>query len=245
METQATVDMGRILEKVKKCLALAASDNAGESAAAMRQARKLMEKYGINEGQIKLSDVQAVRVDKTPAAKDRAGRLFAIVASAFSCRALRNRAGGEVVFEFIGKGADPEIAAYTWSVLWRRLEMERVAFHEQMLCSLVDPAWDEGSYQHQHRFKRARNDANKATTAFVMGWLSKVNGIAIDFAAPKPDQDIADWMEQKYGKLGQHKHRNTGGLNADGVKAGLEAGSRVRLHHGVNGKATGNRLLAA
>ena len=38
-QTQTAADLGRILEKVKKCLALSASDNAGESGAALRQAR--------------------------------------------------------------------------------------------------------------------------------------------------------------------------------------------------------------
>lgn len=242
-QTQTTVDLARILEKVKKCLALSASDNAGESEAALRQARKLMEKYGITEGQVKLSGVQAVQAGKFPAAKDRASRLFAIVAVAFSCQALRNNKEG--VFEFIGRGADPEIAAYTWQVLWRRLEMERTAFHEQMLCSLIEPSWDENDWHHKHRFKWAREDARKATTSFVEGWLHNVTVTVNEFAAPKPDPSIADWMAQKHGKLGQHIPRKVGNLNADGIQAGLDAGSRVRLHQGVNGNAASQRQLAA
>jgi hypothetical protein len=242
-QTQTTADLERILEKVRKCLALSASDNAGESEAALRQARKLMEKHGITEGQVKLSEVKSVQAGKVPAAKDRASRLLAIVAAAFSCQALRNRQDG--VFEFIGKGADPDIAAYTWSVLWRRLEMERTAFHEQMLCSLIDPAWDENDWSQKHRFKWAREDARKATASFVEGWLHNVTVTVNEFAAPKPDPSIADWLAQKYGKLGQHKARKVGNLDADGVKAGLDAGSRVRLHQGVNGKAASHRQLAA
>jgi hypothetical protein len=242
MDNQATTDIERILEKVKKCLALAESDNAGESAAALRQARKLMEKHGITETAVKLSEVQAVRVEKTPAAKDRAGRLVATVAGAFSCRPLRNRVDGNVVFEFIGKGVSPEIAAYTWDVLWRRLEMERTAFHEQMLCSLIDPAWDDEI--HSHRFQWAKEDARKATTSFVEGWLHNVAAVVREFAAPEPDKDVKDWMAQKYGKLGKHTPRKAGNLDADGVQAGLDAGSRVRLHHGVNGTAASQRMLA-
>lgn len=242
METQAHPDIERALEKVRKCLALAESDNPGESAAALRQARKLMDKYGITDTQLQLSEVKSVQAGKAPAAKDRAGRLVAIISGAFSCHPLRNRVDGNVVFEFIGKGANPEIAAYTWSVLWRRLEMERTAFHEQMLCSLTDPAWD--AELHGHRFQWAREDARKATASFVEGWLHNVAVAVREFAAPAPDQDIKNWMAQKYGKLGSHKPRKANHLDADGVQAGLDAGSRVRLHHGVNGKAESQRMLA-
>ncbi|PIA66345.1 hypothetical protein CDR19_15110, partial [Ectopseudomonas toyotomiensis] len=39
------MDRKKALDKVKKCLALANSSNPNEAAAAMRQARAMMEKY--------------------------------------------------------------------------------------------------------------------------------------------------------------------------------------------------------
>ncbi len=244
--TPSDVDMNRILEKVKKCLALTASDQPGEAAAALRQARKLMDKYGITEAQVKLAEVKAVKTAKTPPARDRAGKLVAWIAQAFACKPLlaRNDAG-EPVFEFIGKGHYPELAEYTYSVLWRRLDRESKAFREQMLCSLTDPDWDLKVPEDKRRHKWATEDARKATTAFCEGWLHRVGETVRSFAGHEPDQDVDDWVANKYGKLRARKARQHRDLDADGVRAGLDAGSRVSLHHGVNGRsATGQRLLA-
>lgn len=242
----ADVDINRILEKVKKCLALAASDQPGEAAAALRQARKLMDKYGITEAQVKLAEVKAVQTGKTPPAKDRAGKLVAWIAQAFACQPLLTRNdAGEPVFEFIGKGHYPELAEYTYSVLWRRLDTEAKAFHEQMLCSLLDPDWDLAVPADKRRHQWAVEDARKATTAFCEGWLHRVGETVRSFAGHEPDQDVKDWVAHQYGKLRARKTRQHRDLNADGVRAGMDAGSRVSLHHGVNGRpAAGQRLLA-
>ena len=47
----------RAIRKIKHCLALSASSNEHEAAAAMRQAQKLMAKYRLTETQVNLSDV--------------------------------------------------------------------------------------------------------------------------------------------------------------------------------------------
>lgn len=247
MEAQTSTDIGRILAKVKKCLALAASDNPGEAEAALRQARKLMEKYGITAAQVTLAEVKAVRTGKVPAAKDRAGKLCSCVAQAFSCKPVITRNGaGDTVFEFIGKGHNPELAEYTYNILWRRFDLEAKGFHEQMLCSLIDPSWDEKDASQAHRLRWARDDARKALTAFCEGWLYNVYQTVQSFAGhDQPDEDVQQWAKQKYGKLRQTKARQHRDLDAAGVQAGLDAGSRVSLHHGVNGKSSsGQRLLA-
>lgn len=49
----------RAMDKIKKCIALAQSSNPHESEAAMRQARKLMEKY-----RLEISDVHATEAEE-------------------------------------------------------------------------------------------------------------------------------------------------------------------------------------
>ena len=51
----------KIIDKIKKCLALSNSDNPHEAAAGLRQAQKLMQMHGLNELDIELSDVQEMR----------------------------------------------------------------------------------------------------------------------------------------------------------------------------------------
>ena len=238
------MEANHILNKIKKCLALTASDNPGEAAAALRQAKKLMDKHGITEAHVKLAEVKAVQTGKIPPAKDRAAKLVAIIGDAFACEPLIRSKEGITFFEFIGKGHYPELAAYTYAILWRRLEMERAVFHEQLLASLTDPGWDLRESHDQRRKKWAADDARKATTAFCAGWLARVAETVRHFAGHQPDPDLDDWARNQYGKLGARKTRQHNGLDPDGVQAGLEAGSRVSLHHGVNGESAGQHLLA-
>ena len=51
------MDKEKVLDKIKKCLALGESANEHEAAQAIRQAQMLMKKYGISEIDIELSAV--------------------------------------------------------------------------------------------------------------------------------------------------------------------------------------------
>lgn len=46
-----------VFEKIRKCLALAASPNPGEAETAMRHAKKLMAKYGLDSVDIAIAEV--------------------------------------------------------------------------------------------------------------------------------------------------------------------------------------------
>ena len=46
-----------VLDRIRKCLALAASPNPGEAETAMAHARKLMEKFGIDKTDLELSEI--------------------------------------------------------------------------------------------------------------------------------------------------------------------------------------------
>ncbi|WP_308874986.1 DUF2786 domain-containing protein [Thiothrix subterranea] len=214
------MEANHILNKIKKCLALAASDNPGEAAAALRQAKKLMDKHGITEAHVKLAEVKSVQTGKIPPAKDRATKLVVIIGDAFACKPLIRSKEGITFFEFIGKGHYPELAAYTYAILWRRLEMERAAFHEQLLASLTDPGWDLRESHDQRRKKWAADDARKATTAFCAGWLARVAETVRHFAGHQPDQDLDDWARNQYGKLGHAKPANITALTPTGYKPG-------------------------
>ncbi len=47
----------KVIQRIRKCLALGTSPEPHEAAAALRQARKLMDQYGISDDQVKLADV--------------------------------------------------------------------------------------------------------------------------------------------------------------------------------------------
>ena len=51
-------DHDKILDKIKKCLALSSSSNEHEAAIALRQAQKLMELHGISDIDVKAAQAQ-------------------------------------------------------------------------------------------------------------------------------------------------------------------------------------------
>src|SRR3546814_513266 len=79
----------RIIAKIKKCLALSASPEPAEAAAAMRQAQKLMEKYNIDMATVERPEIFEARVHSkmsvsTPKRWEVA--LVAGICRAFGCR---------------------------------------------------------------------------------------------------------------------------------------------------------------
>lgn len=122
-----------IIDKIKKCLALANSSNPHEAATALRQAQALMAKHGISGEELELSEVESFAV-KAGAGKTPPGWIVAL--TNLVCRAV----GVEVIYSanwnhvnaqwvgkvlFIGINGSPEIAGYTYEVLFRQLQKDR------------------------------------------------------------------------------------------------------------------------
>lgn len=63
------MDKEKVLDKIKKCLALGRSANEHEAAQALRQAQALMEKYKVNAEDIALSKVSEQKADRKMAFK--------------------------------------------------------------------------------------------------------------------------------------------------------------------------------
>ena len=86
----------KVLNKIKKCLALAGSDNPNEAATAMRQAHALMEKHGVSSHEITMADIGESTVKSKTMARDKPAqweaRLAAMVGRAFGCQMLVKRA---------------------------------------------------------------------------------------------------------------------------------------------------------
>ena len=152
----------RILQKVKKCLALAKSSNANEAAVALKQAQKLMTEHNINQTDIEISAVSESQTNHHNA-RSRTNwdwALINMIAKTFSCDcyttgAFKNWRMGSVA-SFVGVGANPELAAYTCNVLKRKLIKSRAEYLKTSLKHIVK------------KNKTARADK------FCMGWVNSV-----------------------------------------------------------------------
>lgn len=129
-------DNAKIMDKIKKCLALSTSANEHEAASALRQARKLMEAYGITG-----EDVQAAEAEERRAkagAKTQPANWEAMLAvkigDVFGCQVIFSghwSRKGE--WCFIGCGSAPEISQYAFAVLHRQAKRAREEYIKAQL----------------------------------------------------------------------------------------------------------------
>lgn len=219
------MDHSKALDKIKKLLRLAGSSNPHEAAAAMRQARAMMEKHGIGEGDVALSEVSEHSAGSgakmNPAQWE--ASLAHTVAKAYSCQMLFLSFAGQ--WRFIGEMA--EVASYTMTVLVRQVRQARRDYITTEL-------------------KRCK-PANKTKRAdmFCEGWVWAVRQQVNQFAGnAQPSEATEAYMRKHYPKLvtGKTTDRTSkkGPLSERDMRdaaMGIDAADSVQLNHGVGGAA--------
>lgn len=215
----------RIIEKIKKAIALSRSSNEHEAAAALRQAHKLMQMHGITEAEADCAEVKTYGVRAGAAKKPATWEAFLAtsVAKAFSCEALLHcvRRPFDVArgtWRFYGVGADAEIAGYAFSVLYHQAKVARKKFIMKN-CARCKSAT-----------RTARADS------FCNGWvwaaLSTVRDIVPDARKMQMIEQArtARGVETVLGKASERRSRCR-----EDVQAGMAAGKDARVYHGCKG----------
>jgi hypothetical protein len=175
----------KAIDKIKKCLALASSDNPHESAAAMRQAKALMEKFNISAADVSAADIGESKTKSTTMARDKPAQweanLAAMIGSAFGCKLLISRLCSEIgrplntgEYVYIGLKHQAEVASYTATILIRNCKKARSAFIEQLPTQLSKPK------------------KTKAGDAFAVGWTTEIRKKVSEFANPKSVEDAIE-----------------------------------------------------
>lgn len=227
------MDKKTAIEKIKKCLALSKSANEHEAAAALRQARALMEKFNVSDLEMLAAEVSESNAKagakRAPAMWENG--LAGIVSEAFGCKLIFASGWSGSSWRFVGCGAAPEIAQYAFTVLLRQVKKARAVFTKNE-CKRLKPA---------NKTRRA--------DLFCDAWVSSVAKQVRQFAGiPVNEAAIDAYMGQHYGncKALEARDRNDGrklqDKDWDAVDAGSRAGRQAQLNHGVNNKplALGN-----
>lgn len=240
-------ELERVLRKIKHCLALSASSNEHEAAAAMRQARKLMEKYRLTEADVQLSDVSETRGAKSKAVLPAWDRdLACIVAQAFNCRAFTHEGwdGSKLCRQqrstFIGVSPAPEIAKYAYDTLHTKVTAARREF----IAKIRSGAIGRGRYTPETR-------GNHFAEAWVLMIHEKLQALV-----PEPDetpeqalsnsQALAVVRQQENELIEAFVKQITNGAGAKKSKAGkgaqpnlidlimgMEEGKKAQIHQGL------------
>jgi hypothetical protein len=227
-------EVDRILAKVRKLLALAASPNAHEAEAAMAAANTLLLKYNLElTGNEKLSGYGFRRVGGTSAALPVEWKLVASILSAFffveciwvnAYDARRNR--NVRMLEIVGSDANLELAAYVhdflhracdalWRESRRELKVRTAASRRAFVAGVLM------GFQEKLKQERRGNEARGLV------WLG--------------DPDLKHFFRDR--------HPSTRSLGGGGVRggdaheAGRAAGRELRIHKGVHDVAGRGRLL--
>ncbi|WP_339429484.1 DUF2786 domain-containing protein [Pseudomonas taetrolens] len=217
------MDHSKALDKIKKLLRLAASDNPHEAAAAMRQARALMEKYRLEESEVQLSDVYecAARSGSKVTPPQWEANMVGAVSQAYTCKVLFMSGIGE--WRFIGEMA--ELASYTMTLLLRQVRQSRRDFISTKL----------------KRCKAATK--TKRADVFCTAWVSAVRKQVMTFAGnDKPSPATAAYMLKHHAETEKLACRDRNSNKGSGMRAmtdamhGFIAAGDVRLNHGVNGQ---------
>ncbi len=174
----------KILDKIKKCFALAGSSNPNEAETALRQARKLMDAHNLEIGDIQASTVGEARFNSGKRPPTWVLRLGRACAKAFDCEMITSQTyvGKELVF--IGVDNAPEFSQYAYDVLSRQLVAARKDYVDTLTrCNLST--------------KRRRG------TIFANSWVYSVHALITHFADAdeKTTGAIAVYMEKKYPSL--------------------------------------------
>ncbi len=214
------------IRKVLACLRLARSSNPNEAASALRQARALMEKYGLTE-----DDALASEIRECEAATGFRGGLIpqslvalsVIVADCYRCESIinTNRWQGKTTVQFFGGGADAEIAAYAYTVLQRQLRTAKA--------------------KHTARIRKRANRERRGEE-FASGWVYAIRSL---LPSDRPKGELKHIIEkaisQRYGELQMCAGKQIGKIgraNENDFYHGHAAGKNAQLHQGVAGTKT-------
>ncbi len=238
----------KILGKIKKCLALAASDNPNEAATALRQAHALMEKHGVTAEGIVMGDIGESVIQSRTMARNKPEQweafLAATVGKAFGCSMMLHRyvpqatarikTINEGSFVFVGLKAQAQVAAYTADVLVRRCKAARAAWIREKLGEIT-------------ALPGGKKQATRLGNEFALGWVHRISQLVQDFAhPPEVDRAIESYIEAQTtkndGESSVRSTRSDGRAAAVAQMAGMEAAAAERLHRPVNGTAPQQQL---
>ncbi|MEH6784074.1 MAG: DUF2786 domain-containing protein [Alcanivorax jadensis] len=225
------MDKEKVLRRIQKCLALAKSSNPNEAQAALRQARKLMEKYNIEEGAVAALDASELlqATGNTGNPPHWKWALAYVVGQSFGCKVILQTRFEGSYFTFIGTSLSPRLAQYAYEVLERQLvkaRREHVASLKR--CKLAT--------------KRRRGDV------FANAWVNAVAMKVNDFAGmdEETQRAIDAFVNEHHPDLqtSESKPRKARANDNRSAWDGHLSGRSANLNHGVAGQNGPARLQA-
>lgn len=231
----------RLLERLRKLLALTASPNANEAAVARNKASKLMQEHGLSEQEVLDSDPAGRMFEMSMGAEGFSARwkfvLVALVARAHGCEAVGLCRGRLRKVKIVGTKGDAERASN--QLAWLLCEIERITKIE---CS--DPPDEilfEVSYGRRRSLRSYLDSFRRGAVAVLAEKMqSKKKPASPDPAlgtlivAGEPKAQARDHIKAKFPKIKQFSPADepSPGIDDLAFSRGYIRGSRIKMTDG-------------
>lgn len=236
----------KVLKRLRKILALSQSSEAGEAAAALHQARILMDKYGLEMADAHESAVQETEITASNAEVSRwEAELANVIAIALgvgsivsTCRPVRGLRRPKAKILFVAAAHKAELAKYAFTVLSKKM---RTAMSQSFDLMLINAGVKPG----------ALRISAKQRDIYAIAWCTAV-AAKVKALAPEVPKEVASYCEKLVGhakdepkKAGRKKPLNIidDPLMLHMYRQGLSDGAKVELHGAVASTATPTKLL--
>lgn len=207
------------IERIKRLLRIAkTSHSTNEAAIALRRAQHLMSEMGLTE-----LDVEEDAIVEEGFTRKRwvlniyRANLVSLMELCFGVKALNCKLSKGHMISFVGPQAQVTISLYAYEVLLRQLERDLRKHISRVKVQ---------------KNRRARGDV------FGAAWVAGVRAQMMAFAGRDRSQEIAAFIEKRYGVLAKTKvqARTNGVAKQSDYAAGRHAGAAAQLHRGMDGK---------
>ncbi len=205
----------KILEKIKKCFALAKSTNPHEAEIALRQARKLMEAHQLERSDVLASSVNEILMSAGKRPATWALCLGQSCATAFGCTVLVLSTHSGKQFIFIGQDGAPTFSQYAYEVLLRQLQSARKEYVNTL-------------YRCKLSTKRRRGDI------FANTWVNAVRQLISQFAQKNSsaEESISAYITKHYPVVltKELTHKKIAKNDRNAAYSGFKAGRSAQIH---------------
>lgn len=232
----------KILDRIKKLLALATSSNPHEAGLALQRAQELMQAHQVSEATVELGVLSEVEVSSIATAtrvKIWELRLMDGVAKAFGLELLFRRGYPYGGYIFFGPETDVKVAEYAATFLLRRIAKDRAAFTRGLSAKM--------KYDFETNTQRymTRKEKSGEVDAFCDGWVTTVLTKVGHLARPQHQAKmITEQAAERFTKPSNKRlelQQNRGSLASH--QLGKEMASDVSLNRPVHGQASSTKQL--
>ncbi|KAA6183115.1 DUF2786 domain-containing protein [Pseudomonas veronii] len=170
----------RALDRIKKCFALAKSSNPHEAEAAMRQARKLMDKFKLEIGDVHATQTEefSLRIGKAKSVPPQWIRMLSMtVSKAFGCVSFYSYGPDGQSLIFIGEIGSAEMSAYAYEVLIQQMKDSKRKYlsgvsiqgtvQRRKAGVLYAEAWIIGVHKRVEEFSGITEEVERAIHAYT------------------------------------------------------------------------------